>query len=194
MRGASRMLICVEDLGMIPKCVQVCFWLCAIFPPSPLKLKDMTNQSLPRACLMTWRLLGCGYKGKFKLVCIKLVFIFNSFQRMPADPATEFGECSEYPYLSVCTPSTHDTSPVRGWWEESADQTQRYFTNILKEKVRWAFGLPHLTTYLPNQIGICSQESHNRTRHKGVKSTLERGEHFCNLCYSGRVLDPFPLI
>ena len=145
MRGASRMLICVEDLGMIPKCVQVCFWLCAIFPPSPLKLKDMTNQSLPRACLMTWRLLGCGYKGK--LVCfIKLVFKFNSFQRMPADPATEFGECSEYPYLSVCTPSTHDTSPVRGWWEESADQTQRYHTNILKEKVRWPSS-PNEITY-----------------------------------------------
>ena len=39
-------------------------------------------------------------------------------QRMPKDPAQELGRPHEYPYMSVCTTGSHDTSTLRGWWAE----------------------------------------------------------------------------
>src|SRR5271156_5151252 len=36
-----------------------------------------------------------------------------------------------YPYLSVATPSVHDTSTLRGWWEEDRNQTQQFFNQQL---------------------------------------------------------------
>jgi len=51
--------------------------------------------------------------------------------RMPADVKREFEHPNSYHYLNVCTPSCHDTSTVRGWWEESKDTSQRFFNNIL---------------------------------------------------------------
>jgi 4-alpha-glucanotransferase len=32
-----------------------------------------------------------------------------------------------YPLLSVCTPSVHDTSTIRGWWEEDAAERELFF-------------------------------------------------------------------
>lgn len=55
-------------------------------------------------------------------------------QRMPKDPKQEFGQPRHYPYLSVCTTSTHDMSGIRGWWEENREKTQRYFNHQLHEK------------------------------------------------------------
>ncbi len=52
-------------------------------------------------------------------------------QRMPKDPATEFFHPDHAPYLSVVTPSTHDMSTLRGWWEEDHSKTQRFFNFIL---------------------------------------------------------------
>ncbi len=52
-------------------------------------------------------------------------------QRMPKNPAREFFHPSEAPYLSVVTPSTHDMSTIRGWWEEDAVKTQRFFNEEL---------------------------------------------------------------
>ena len=52
-------------------------------------------------------------------------------QRMPKDPAQEFGDPEWYPYRSVCTISTHDMSTLRGWWEEDFQQTQRYYNTML---------------------------------------------------------------
>jgi len=52
-------------------------------------------------------------------------------QRMPDDPRKEFYHPSEYPHLSVCTPSVHDTSTLRGWWEEDPGTTQRFWNQIL---------------------------------------------------------------
>jgi 4-alpha-glucanotransferase len=52
-------------------------------------------------------------------------------QRMPKNPAREFFHPSEAPYLSVVTPSTHDMSTIRGWWEEDAVKTQRFFNQEL---------------------------------------------------------------
>eukprot|EP01128_Nolandella_sp_AFSM9_P004980 TRINITY_DN2352_c0_g3_i4.p1 TRINITY_DN2352_c0_g3~~TRINITY_DN2352_c0_g3_i4.p1 ORF type:complete len:679 (-),score=75.33 TRINITY_DN2352_c0_g3_i4:75-2111(-) len=54
-------------------------------------------------------------------------------QRMPPDPTTQFGNPAHYPALAVCTPSSHDCSTLRGWWQEDRALTQRYFTEILGE-------------------------------------------------------------
>ena len=35
------------------------------------------------------------------------------------------------PYNSVCTTSTHDMTPIRNWWKEDPDKTQRYFNHVL---------------------------------------------------------------
>lgn len=55
-------------------------------------------------------------------------------QRMPKDPKVEFGQTRHYPYLSVCTTSTHDMSGIRGWWEENRDKTARFFHHELHER------------------------------------------------------------
>lgn len=52
-------------------------------------------------------------------------------QRMPKNPAREFFHPSEAPYLSVVTPSTHDMSTIRGWWEEDRALIQRFFNQEL---------------------------------------------------------------
>jgi 4-alpha-glucanotransferase len=81
------MLICGEDLGMVPECV-------------PDVMKQMGMLSL-------------------------------EIQRMPKDPKKAFFHPSDAPYLSVVTPSTHDMSTIRGWWEEDRGVTQRFFNNEL---------------------------------------------------------------
>lgn len=85
--SATRMLVCGEDLGMVPACV-----------PSVMR---------------------------------ELGILGLEIQRMPKDPKLEFGEPWNYPYLSVCSPSTHDMSPVRAWWEENRTESQRFFNLIM---------------------------------------------------------------
>lgn len=48
-------------------------------------------------------------------------------QRMPKQTDREFFHPNNAPYLSVVTPSTHDMSTIRGWWEEDRNKTQRFF-------------------------------------------------------------------
>ncbi|MBS0628271.1 MAG: 4-alpha-glucanotransferase [Verrucomicrobia bacterium] len=63
----------------------------------------------------------------------ELGFLRLHIQRMPKKEE-EFGVPSEYEYLSVCSPSNHDTSTLRIWWEEDAERTQRFYNTILKEE------------------------------------------------------------
>lgn len=86
-KNATNMLICGEDLGMVPKCV-------------PLVMSDLGILSL-------------------------------EVQRMPKDTDIEFAHPNNYPYLSVATPSSHDTSTIRGWWEEDPARSQRFYSQIL---------------------------------------------------------------
>jgi 4-alpha-glucanotransferase len=46
---------------------------------------------------------------------------------MPKTSGKEFFNPADAPYLSVVTPSTHDISTVRGWWEEDREKTQRFY-------------------------------------------------------------------
>ncbi|PWT77029.1 MAG: 4-alpha-glucanotransferase [Bacteroidetes bacterium] len=83
LKHATNMLVCGEDLGMVPHCVP-----------------DVMRQ---------------------------LGILSLEIQRMPKDPKREFGHPADMPYLSVVTPSTHDMSTIRGWWEEDRNKTQRFY-------------------------------------------------------------------
>jgi 4-alpha-glucanotransferase len=54
-------------------------------------------------------------------------------QRMPKDPQKQFFHPNDAPYLSVVTPSTHDMSTIRGWWEEDSNTTQQFYNNELAQ-------------------------------------------------------------
>ena len=47
----------------------------------------------------------------------------------PGQPAP-FTSPDRYPLLSVCTPSVHDTSTVRGWWEEDPAERELFFRSM----------------------------------------------------------------
>jgi 4-alpha-glucanotransferase len=54
-------------------------------------------------------------------------------QRMPKQQNTDFANPASYPYLSVCTTSTHDTSTLRGWWKENREKTQKFYNDFLMQ-------------------------------------------------------------
>lgn len=47
----------------------------------------------------------------------------------PGKPAA-FVPPAAYPRLTVCTPSVHDTSTLRGWWEEDPNEREMYFRSL----------------------------------------------------------------
>jgi 4-alpha-glucanotransferase len=87
LKRATNMLVCGEDLGLVPGCV-------------PEVMHQLGLLSL-------------------------------EIQRMPKDPKRTFFHPADAPYLSVVTPSTHDISTIRGWWEEDRDLTQQFFNDEL---------------------------------------------------------------
>ena len=87
--NATQMLVCGEDLGMVPDCV-------------PEVMHELQILSL-------------------------------EIQRMPKDPKKLFAHPADAPYLSVCTTGTHDTNPLRAWWEEDREKTQRFYN----EQMGW---------------------------------------------------------
>ena len=52
-------------------------------------------------------------------------------QRMPKDPKDMFADPAGYPYYCVCATGTHDTSPLRAWWEEDRAATQQFYNEML---------------------------------------------------------------
>jgi 4-alpha-glucanotransferase len=87
LKRVTNMLICGEDLGMVPDCV-------------PDVMKQLGLLSL-------------------------------EIQRMPKDPKKDFFHPNDAPYLSVVTPSTHDMSTIRGWWEEDPERIQQFYNHEL---------------------------------------------------------------
>ena len=90
LKAATNMMVCGEDLGMVPHCVP-----------------EVMNQ---------------------------LGILSLEIQRMPKDANKEFFLPSDAPYLSVITPSTHDMSTIRSWWEENRERTQDFYNHVL---VQW---------------------------------------------------------
>ena len=87
LKRSTEMLVCGEDLGMVPDCVP-----------------DVMQQ---------------------------LGMLSLEIQRMPKLTSQLFFHPNDAPYLSVVTPSTHDMSTIRGWWEEDHAKTQQFYNNML---------------------------------------------------------------
>lgn len=86
---STEMLVCGEDLGMIPATVP-----------------EVMN--------------------KLRLLSLEI-------ERMPKTFGVEFADLTRLPYFSVCTTSTHDMNPIRSWWKEDREKTQRYYNTVLKQ-------------------------------------------------------------
>jgi 4-alpha-glucanotransferase len=90
LKRVTNMLVCGEDLGMVPTCV-------------PEVMRQLGLLSL-------------------------------EIQRMPKDSSKEFFHPNDAPYLSVVTPSTHDMSTIRGWWEEDRESIQKFYNQELGQQ------------------------------------------------------------
>lgn len=64
-------------------------------------------------------------------VMAQLGILSLEIQRMPKKAGNEFFSPNEAPYLSVVSPSTHDMSTIRAWWEEDRDKTKRFYNFLL---------------------------------------------------------------
>jgi 4-alpha-glucanotransferase len=51
-------------------------------------------------------------------------------ERMPKEYGVRVGDVMRNPYLSVCTTSTHDMSPLRLWWRDEVEQ-DTYYKDLL---------------------------------------------------------------
>ena len=70
-------------------------------------------------------------------------------QSMPKQSGFEFTHLEGNPYRSVATFSTHDMAPLRLWWEESPERTQRYYVTMLQKQGR---APEHLPAHLAEEI------------------------------------------
>ena len=70
-------------------------------------------------------------------------------QSLPKQSGYEFTHLDGNPYRSVATISTHDMSPLRLWWEESPERTQRYYVTMLQKQGR---APEHLPAYLAEEM------------------------------------------
>ncbi|HMD00686.1 MAG TPA: 4-alpha-glucanotransferase, partial [Ferruginibacter sp.] len=87
LKRQTNMLVCGEDLGMVPHCV-------------PEVMDQLGILSL-------------------------------EIQRMPKKTGIEFFHPKDAPYMSVVSPSTHDMSTVRGWWEDDPSKTNRFYNTVM---------------------------------------------------------------
>ncbi|CAN5862083.1 4-alpha-glucanotransferase [soil metagenome] len=55
-------------------------------------------------------------------------------QRMPKKIGENFSHPKNAIYLSVVTPSTHDMSTIREWWEEEKENIQYFYNNLLGQQ------------------------------------------------------------
>ena len=61
----------------------------------------------------------------------ELMILSLEIQRMPKEPYVRFANPKNYPYLSVCSTSTHDMPGIRQWWEEDHNRAQRFYNEML---------------------------------------------------------------
>ena len=83
-------------------------------------------------------MLACGEDLGMIPACVphvmnKLKILSLEIQRMPKQFGHSFADTFSYPYLSVCSTSTHDIATIREWWEENRENTQKFFSEILQQ-------------------------------------------------------------
>ncbi|MCQ2144811.1 MAG: 4-alpha-glucanotransferase [Bacteroidales bacterium] len=88
------------------------------------------------ALLGSTNMLACGEDLGMIPACVpevmdRLNVISLEIQRMPKEYGVAFGNPAKYPYACVCTTSTHDMNPIRAWWEEDRELTQRFYNEML---------------------------------------------------------------
>ena len=149
---ATDMLVCGEDLGMVPACVP-----------------DVMNE---------------------------LGILSLEIQRMPKAMGCEFGDTHTLPYLSICTTGTHDMNPLRAWWQEDQEKTQRYFQQILqhegeapatcsadmvREIIAQHMQSPAMWTVLPLQDYLaCSAETaHRDAQSERINEPVNNHNYWC---------------
>ena len=79
----------------------------------------------------------------------RLRILTLEIQSMPKQNGFEFTHLDGNPYRSVATFSTHDMAPLRLWWEESPERTQRYYVTMLQKQGR---APEHLPAHLAEEI------------------------------------------
>lgn len=97
--------------------------------------KESALKKLPELISAT-DMLTCGedlgmIPASVPQVMNQLEILSLEIERMPKEPWVRFGNPSNYPYLSVCSTSTHDMGGIRIWWEENRDNTDWYYHNTL---------------------------------------------------------------
>ncbi len=93
--------------------------------------KKEALQKLPALKRVT-NMMVCGEDLGMVPACVpdvmqQLGLLSLEIQRMPKDASRSFFHPNDAPYLSVVTPSTHDMSTIRGWWEEDQTRTQQFY-------------------------------------------------------------------
>lgn len=88
------------------------------------------------ALLTATDMLACGEDLGMIPDCVPetmrmLQILSLEIQRMPKTMNEAFADPGRYPYLSVCTTSTHDMNPLRAWWEEDRGVTERFYREVL---------------------------------------------------------------
>ena len=99
--------------------------------------RDSAMRKLPTLINST-SMLCCGEDLGMVPACVpqvmhELQILSLEIQRMPKDPTVTFAHPADAPYLSVCTTGTHDTNPLRAWWQEDRAVTQRFYN----EQMGW---------------------------------------------------------
>ena len=97
--------------------------------------QESAMKKLP-ALLDSTGMLACGEDLGMIPACVpdvmaELRILSLEIQRMPKSVTETFANPAWYPYLSVCTTSTHDMNPVRAWWEEDRDLTDRFYREVI---------------------------------------------------------------
>ena len=97
--------------------------------------KESAMKKLP-ALLDSTGMLACGEDLGMIPACVpdvmaELRILSLEIQRMPKSVTETFANPAWYPYLSVCTTSTHDMNPVRAWWEEDRELTDKFYHEVV---------------------------------------------------------------
>ncbi len=61
----------------------------------------------------------------------ELQILSLEIETMPKLSWETFADVRKYPYMSVCTTSTHDMNPLRAWWEEDRELSAKYYREVL---------------------------------------------------------------
>ena len=80
-------------------------------------------------------MLACGEDLGMIPACVPQVMrdeqiLSLEIERMPKEYGVVYADTSRYPYLSVCSTSTHDMAPLRLWWRDEAKR-DAYYKEVL---------------------------------------------------------------